>query len=93
MENTEKEIDSDTLLSDFEDNELTKSNNKLQTVKKMTTKFRKTHTLKSCVREMFGEKKVQIESDFLVYQNGLKIKFHFLYKACNSLQECPCQGL
>ena len=41
MENTEKEIDSDTLLSDFEDNELTKSNNKLQTVKKMTTKFRK----------------------------------------------------
>ena len=41
MENTEKETDSDTLSSDFEDNESTKSGNKLQTVKKMTTKFRK----------------------------------------------------
>ena len=39
--NTEKETDSDTLSSDSEDDESTKSGNKLQTAKKMTAKFRK----------------------------------------------------
>ena len=51
MENTEKEINSDTLLSDFEDNELTKSDNKLQTVKKNDNEVPKKPTRSSPVSE------------------------------------------